>query len=71
MIRKEHGMYVMRTRQGGRILGKHKYRIGAERQERAINISKARAHGHIIPYRHAKLHPYAARHRHTHHMHSR
>lgn len=33
----------------GKVLGVHPRRAGAERQERAINISKARAAGHRIP----------------------
>jgi len=33
----------------GKVLGTHSTRKGAERQEAAISISKARAKGHRIP----------------------
>ena len=33
----------------GKVLGTHSTRKGAERQEAAIGISKARAKGHRIP----------------------
>ena len=71
MIRKEHGMYVLRSRETGRILGHHRTRGKAERQERAINLSKARAAGYHIPFRPAKSHPFAGRRRRTHHSRSR
>jgi hypothetical protein len=38
----------------GRVLGHHPTRKAAERQERAINLSKARKAGHKIPKRKAK-----------------
>ena len=71
MITKEHGMYVLRARETGRVLGRHPSRARALRQERAINLSKARAAGYLIPYRRAKPHPFASRGRHTHHARSR
>ena len=61
MIQKVHGGYVLRSRETGHILGHHRSYAAAARQERAINISKARAHGHYIPYRPARAHPYARR----------
>jgi len=38
----------------GKTLGAHDSRAGAERQERAINISKARASGAKIPRKKGK-----------------
>lgn len=49
-IKKEDG-YVLRSKRTGRKLGTHPTRAAAERQEAAINISKARAAGHRIPRR--------------------
>lgn len=49
MITKEGGKYVLKSKTTGRVLGRHSSRTGAERQEAAINISKARKKGHYIP----------------------
>lgn len=49
MITKEGSKWVLRSKRTGRVLGKHPSRAAALRQESAINISKARAHGHRIP----------------------
>lgn len=49
MIKKQGRTWVLYTSDGKRVLGKHKSRASAVRQERAINISKARAAGHRIP----------------------
>jgi hypothetical protein len=46
--------WVLRSKRTGKILGHHKSRAAAERQERAINLSKARRAGHRIPKRPAK-----------------
>jgi hypothetical protein len=54
MIKKQGKIWVLYTSDGSRVLGRHKTRAGAVRQERAINISKARAAGHHIPKRPAK-----------------
>ncbi len=48
-IRKEGGKHVLRSKRTGRKLGTHRTRAGAEAQESAINISKARKAGHKIP----------------------
>ncbi len=48
-IVKEHGKFVLRSKTTGKKLGVHPTRAAAERQERAINISKARKSGHRIP----------------------
>jgi hypothetical protein len=40
--------YALLSR-GGRVLGIHRTRRDAQRQERAISISKARAAGYAIP----------------------
>lgn len=56
MIKKEGRQWVLYTSDGSRVLGRHKTRADAVRQERAINISKARAAGHRIPRRPAKRH---------------
>ena len=42
MIRQEHGRWVLRTRDGSRILGRHDTRDQAEAQERAVWASKGR-----------------------------
>jgi hypothetical protein len=49
MIKKEGDKYVLYTADGKRKLGTHHSHADAERQEAAINISKARAAGHHIP----------------------
>lgn len=41
--------WVLVSKKTGRVLGTHPSRAKAERQEAAINISKARAAGHRIP----------------------
>jgi len=46
--------WVLYNHDGTRILGHHPTKASALRQERAINISKARASGHWIPRRPAK-----------------
>jgi len=51
MIRKVGGKYVLYSRRGGRRLGTHRTRKAAIRQERAIQISKARRAGYDIPRR--------------------
>lgn len=42
MIRKEGSKHVLRTKEGSRVLGRHDTRKEAERQERAVQASKAR-----------------------------
>jgi len=49
MIRKVHSKYVLFTKDGDRVLGKHATKAEAEAQETAINISKARKAGHKVP----------------------
>lgn len=49
MIKKVGKKWYLYTKDGSRILGRHTSRTSAERQEAAINISKARAAGHRIP----------------------
>ena len=47
MIRKEGGYYVLRSKRSHRVLGRHKTKRGAERQELAIRLQKLRAEGRI------------------------
>jgi hypothetical protein len=54
MIKKQGKTWVLYTKDGSRVLGRHKTRAEAVRQERAVNISKARAAGHRIPRRPAR-----------------
>jgi len=54
MIKKRGAIWVLYTSDGKRVLGRHKTKASAVRQERAINISKARAAGHRIPKRPAR-----------------
>jgi len=54
MIKKVGKKWVLYNHDGTRILGHHPTKASAERQERAINISKARAAGYNIPKRPAK-----------------
>jgi len=54
MIKKVGKKWVLYNHDGTRILGHHPTKASAERQERAINISKARAAGHRIPRKPAK-----------------
>lgn len=49
MIKKHGSGYILMDSEGKKLLGKHKSRADAEKQEAAINISKARAAGHNIP----------------------
>ncbi len=49
MIQKREVGWVLLSRTTGRVLGRHKTKASALRQERAIQISKARASGHFIP----------------------
>jgi len=49
MIRKERGKFVLRSTRSGRILGRHTTKAAAQRQETAINLSRARAAGHHVP----------------------
>jgi len=42
-------MYLLMS-QKGRILGKHRRLADARAQETAVNLAKARAAGHRIPY---------------------
>jgi hypothetical protein len=51
MIRRKGNKYVLYTADGSRVLGTHPSRAEAEKQERAINVSKARQTGHRIPKR--------------------
>ncbi len=44
-----HPVYLLYSRTKQRILGKHPTLAKAKAQERAIQISKARAAGHRIP----------------------
>lgn len=49
MIKKKGSKHVLVSRKTGRVLGTHDTKEGALAQERAIQISKARARGHKIP----------------------
>lgn len=49
VIKKEGNKFVLYTKDGSKVLGKHATRGDAKRQEIAINISKARKAGHKIP----------------------
>jgi hypothetical protein len=40
MIRKAGSMFVLHTKNGGRVLGRHRTRADAVRQEQAIEIAK-------------------------------
>lgn len=54
MIRKRGKKWVLVSKTSGRVLGTHPSKAAAERQEAAVNISKARAAGHHIPKKPAK-----------------
>lgn len=54
MIEKRGKKWVLLSRKTGRVMGTHPTKAGAERQEAAVNLSKARAAGHRIPKRPAK-----------------
>jgi hypothetical protein len=49
MIKKCCNQWCLYTKDGSRLLGKHPSRASAMKQESAINISKAKKAGHIIP----------------------
>ena len=49
-VRKRGGKYRLVSRRG-KVLGTHRSRAAAKRQESAINISKARKAGHRVPRR--------------------
>ncbi len=49
MIKKIGNQWVLFDSKGQRVLGRHETKEDALRQERAIQISKARKHGHVIP----------------------
>lgn len=49
MILRERGKYILYTKDGKRILGRHRSLVEALAQEHAIRISKARFAGHRIP----------------------
>ena len=54
MIKKVGKKFYLYSHDGKKILGRHPNRAGVERQEAAVNISKARAAGHRIPRRPGK-----------------
>jgi len=54
MIKKRGKKWYLYDSKGKKILGRHPNRASALRQERAVNLSKARAAGHKIPYKPAK-----------------
>lgn len=49
VIRKKGKKHVLYDSSGKKVLGTHDTPEGAQAQERAINISKARKKGHKIP----------------------
>ena len=49
MIKHIGRKWVLFDSKGERVLGRHDTKEDALRQERAINISKARRAGHVIP----------------------
>jgi hypothetical protein len=51
MIKKEHGYWVLRSKRSHRVLGRHKTKRQAEKQETAIRLSKLRRQGRIPPRR--------------------
>jgi len=57
MIRKRGKKWALLSKSSGRVMGTHPTRAAAVRQERAVNLSKARAAGHRIPRRPAKKRP--------------
>jgi len=54
MIKKRGKKWILLSRKTGRVMGTHPTKAGAESQEAAVNISKARAAGHRIPRKPAK-----------------
>jgi len=51
MIKHVGRKWVLYDSKGERVLGRHDTKEEALRQERAINIAKARRAGHVIPRR--------------------
>ena len=49
MIEKKDSGYILRSKGTGKTLGKHATKAEAQAQEAAINLSKARKAGHVIP----------------------
>ena len=49
MIKRVGRKWVLYDSKGERVLGRHDTKAAALRQERAIQIAKARKHGHAIP----------------------
>jgi hypothetical protein len=54
IVRVSKGRYALVSSHSGRTLGTHRSVAAAKRQERAINLSKARAAGYAIPFRPAR-----------------
>ena len=48
-VRKRGAKYQLVSPTTGKVLGTHPTKTAAQKQERAVNISKARAAGHKIP----------------------
>jgi hypothetical protein len=51
MIKKVGKKWKLYTHDGKKVLGTHPTKAAAQKQEAAINISKAKAAGHRIPRR--------------------
>lgn len=49
MVKREGKFWVLRSRRGGRVLGRHRSKRQAERQETAIRLSRLRREGRIPP----------------------
>ena len=49
MITKRGAGYILKAKSTGKVLGKHASKAEAQAQEAAINISKARKAGHVVP----------------------
>jgi hypothetical protein len=47
MIHKEGKYWVLRSRESGRVLGRHSSKDKAERQEKAIHLQRLRSEGRI------------------------
>jgi dolichyl-phosphate-mannose--protein O-mannosyl transferase len=54
VVVKKGKKYVLLSKKTGRVLGTHPSRANALKQEKAIQISKARAAGHKIPFKKAQ-----------------
>lgn len=54
MIKREGDQWILYNSTGEKVLGRHPTRAKALAQERAVQISKARAAGHRIPRRRKK-----------------